>query len=368
MIVSYNDPIMSSAKPRNRVKALRSERGWSQAELAARAGVSRTAVSAIEIGRLVPSVAAALALAKVLSCSVEDLFGAPRPAQQADDWAWPPSQDSSQGSARYWQAEIDGRRLRYPAEPTAAGEAAHDGVHRDGAFHEHPQSAAEQTLVLACCDPAAALLAAEYARASHFRLIVLNRSSGESLRLLAQGLVHAAGIHLSAADEPGGNRSAVRARLRQDFRLLRIAQWQEGLALAPSARVRSVRRALRSKLVWVGREPGSGARQCLDELSGNRLRPRRTARDHRGVAEAVRCGWAEAGVCLQLTSEEAGLDFLPVRQEAYDLCYSAACEADPRIAALVRVVRSATYRRLLGDLPGYDTTHAGELQREAGMS
>jgi molybdate-binding protein len=88
------------------------------------------------------------------------------------------------------------------------------------------------------------------------------------------------------------------------------------------------------------------------------------ARDHRGVAEALRCGWAEAGVCLQLASEEAGLDFLPVRQEAYDLCYPAAWEAEPRIAALVQVVRSATYRRLLGDLPGYDVTRTGDLQRE----
>lgn len=360
MIVSYNDPIMSKPKTPSRVKALRSERGWSQAELAQRAGVSRTAVSAIEIGRLVPSVAAALALARVLGCSVEQLFGAPGPTEHTTHWAWPPREDSS----RYWQAEVGGRLLRYPAEPTAAGEAAHDGVFRDGVFQEHPQSAAEQTLVLTCCDPAAALLATEYARASPFRLIVLNRSSGESLRLLANGLVHAAGIHLSAADEPGGNRSAVRSRLRQRFCLLRVAEWQEGLAIAPSAKVRSVNGALRSKLVWVGRESGSGARQCLDELSGNRLRPRRTARDHRGVAEAVRCGWAEAGVCLQLASEEAGLDFLPVRQEAYDLCYPAASECDPRIAALVRVVRSATYRRLLGDLPGYDASHAGELQRE----
>jgi molybdate-binding protein len=136
------------------------------------------------------------------------------------------------------------------------------------------------------------------------------------------------------------------------------------VTLAPRAKVRSVGRALRSKLVWVGREPGSGARQCLDELAGNRLRPRRTARDHRGVAEAVRCGWAEAGICLQLVSEEAGLDFLPVRQEAYDLCFPAAWEADPRMAGLMRVVRSPSYRQLLGELPGYDVRHTGELQRE----
>ena len=58
----------------NRVKALRLGRGWSQAELAQRAGISRAAVSAIEIERLVPSVAAALALAEAFGCRVDALF------------------------------------------------------------------------------------------------------------------------------------------------------------------------------------------------------------------------------------------------------------------------------------------------------
>ncbi len=59
----------------NRVREQRLARGLSQADLAVQSGLSRPAVSAIEIGRLVPSVAAALALARVFGCSVEELFG-----------------------------------------------------------------------------------------------------------------------------------------------------------------------------------------------------------------------------------------------------------------------------------------------------
>ena len=66
-----NDRILSS----NPVLARRLAREWSQAELAARAGISRAAVSAIEGERLSPSVATALALAAVFECSVEELFG-----------------------------------------------------------------------------------------------------------------------------------------------------------------------------------------------------------------------------------------------------------------------------------------------------
>ena len=41
------------------------------------------------------------------------------------------------------------------------------------------------------------------------------------------------------------------------------------------------------------------------------------------MAEAIRAGWADAGVCLRLVSDQAGLDFLSIREEAYDLCFSA---------------------------------------------
>jgi molybdate-binding protein len=135
------------------------------------------------------------------------------------------------------------------------------------------------------------------------------------------------------------------------------------VALGRGRRVGSVREAARAGLRWVGREEGSGARQCLDELLGGGRPPRRLARDHRGVAEAVRAGWADAGVCLRLAVEEAGLDFLPVRVEAYDLCFPDRWRDDPRAEALLRAVRSASYRRLLGELPGYDSAGAGDLRR-----
>lgn len=68
-------------------------------------------------------------------------------------------------------------------------------------------------------------------------------------------------------------------------------------------------------------------------------------------------------MCLRLAGEEAGLRFLGVRVERYDLCIPHRWESDPRVQALIRVVRSASYRRLLGELPGYDPTGAGEVER-----
>lgn len=349
------------AKPRqlpNRLKSHRLERGWSQAEVAERAGISRAAVSAIEVNRLVPSVAVALSLAAAFGCTVEDLFGTRISATAEPGWAWP----HVQPSCRYWHAQVQGRTIFYPVEATAAGEIAHDGVFKNGAFVPNSETEPATTLVLASCDPAVGLLAAEYARSTGYRLLALARPSRQALSLLAQGLVHVAGIHFATREEPDANIRAVKDILGVDYRLLRVARWEEGLSVGPGTGVSTVGGALRARLRWVGREPGSAARQCLDELLPNRPAPRRFAHDHRGVAEAIRSGWADVGVCHRLVSDEAGLRFFPVREEDFDLCYQAQAEGDPRINALLRIVRSSSYRRLLGELPGYETAEAGQIR------
>ncbi len=59
---------------KNRLKELRSERGWSQGELAARLDVSRQTVNAIENGRYDPSLSLAFAIARTMGLRIEDIF------------------------------------------------------------------------------------------------------------------------------------------------------------------------------------------------------------------------------------------------------------------------------------------------------
>lgn len=58
----------------NRVKDLRLERGWTQEDLAARAGVSRQSINSIERNRYVPSLELALGFARIFACPVEQIF------------------------------------------------------------------------------------------------------------------------------------------------------------------------------------------------------------------------------------------------------------------------------------------------------
>ena len=58
----------------NRLRILRAERGWSQAELGGRLGVSRQAVNAIETGKHDPSLTLAFRLARLFTQPIEDIF------------------------------------------------------------------------------------------------------------------------------------------------------------------------------------------------------------------------------------------------------------------------------------------------------
>ena len=59
---------------KNRLKVLRTERDWSQAELGGRLGVSRQAVNAIETGKYDPSLPLAFKLARLFERPIEAIF------------------------------------------------------------------------------------------------------------------------------------------------------------------------------------------------------------------------------------------------------------------------------------------------------
>ena len=59
---------------RSKLKVLRAERNWSQADLADALDVSRQTINAIETGKYDPSLPLAFKMAKLFNCSIEDIF------------------------------------------------------------------------------------------------------------------------------------------------------------------------------------------------------------------------------------------------------------------------------------------------------
>ncbi|MEM9495283.1 MAG: helix-turn-helix transcriptional regulator [Pseudomonadota bacterium] len=59
---------------KNKIRVLRAERRWTQADLAERLGVSRNSVNAIENGKYDPSLPLAFKIARLFEQTVEDIF------------------------------------------------------------------------------------------------------------------------------------------------------------------------------------------------------------------------------------------------------------------------------------------------------
>lgn len=58
----------------NRVQELRTQRNWSQADLAARLDVSRQTINALERGRYDPSLPLAFKIARLFNLTIEEIF------------------------------------------------------------------------------------------------------------------------------------------------------------------------------------------------------------------------------------------------------------------------------------------------------
>ncbi len=59
---------------KNRLRVLRAEREWSQGDLAARLGVSRQTINAVETGKYDPSLPLAFKIARLFEKSIEEVF------------------------------------------------------------------------------------------------------------------------------------------------------------------------------------------------------------------------------------------------------------------------------------------------------
>lgn len=70
----YNEANLLADGVKNRVKALRTERSWTQEQLAERVGVSRQSINSIERNRYVPSLQLALKFARVFECPTDEIF------------------------------------------------------------------------------------------------------------------------------------------------------------------------------------------------------------------------------------------------------------------------------------------------------
>jgi putative molybdopterin biosynthesis protein len=361
-----------------RLRLARQARGFSQQQLAGMAGVSQQAVSAVESGLSDPSLAVALALARALGITVEEMFGPAVPDLQVV--ARPLAPLGGEG-ARVTLAPMGDGFVALPLSGATAsragflpagGLAAGTGAAKAGpgsGDQVRPVGPPRPTLVVAGCDPALPLLESP--------LVLLDPPvafswwpcpSQEALRLAAEGLVHVAGTHLRGRGSEY-NIGPAADLLPQGGEVIGFCSWREGLVLRPelAGGVGGVGDVARRGLRLVNREPGAEARSVLDreladvgieagQLPGYGTR----AAGHLQVAAAVAAGLADAGIASEPAALAYGLAFVPLAAERFDLVVPAGQAGTRQVQGLLKVLSSPWLLDQVAGLPGYDPARCGE--------
>jgi putative molybdopterin biosynthesis protein len=117
------------------------------------------------------------------------------------------------------------------------------------------------------------------------------------------------------------------------------------------------------RIAW--RAPGTGSRLLLERLmrtAGCAPRPElgEPVESHLAVAAAVATGAADAGLAVRAVAESAGLDWVPVMSEPFELALDPAAKtaAEPLLATLA----ASSVQARLTAMPGYDLSRSGELR------
>ncbi len=382
---------MPETQLHNTLRRYRRDLGLSQEALGDRVGVSRHAIMAIEAGRQVPSTTLALRLANTFDCAVKDLFRLD-PVTELEV-RLPPHRPAATTSppipsSRVAVGRVGGGWTAHPLPAHATGAA--DAIVVDGGAdvsRDAPSARVrpvrdmrqlERNVLVAGCAPLLANLAHRVGEGSvDARATWIPASSHRALDLLAAGMVHIAGLHLSGGASREANADAVRRRFPgKRMVVVNLTRWHQGFVVAARnpLEIRDAADLLRPGVRVVGREPGTGAdelfaRLLADEPGGQPDFSGPVAEGHLDVARRVHCGAADAGVAIESAALAWGLGFVPLVEERFDLVIPASIAEAPPVARFLDTLDDPGFRTEAASLPGYDTSISGHASTlEAGSA
>ena len=388
-MASHDQPQETASAFTNRLKAHRTQQGLSQGELAARAGITRQAVSAIESNLYLPTTVVALRLASVLECCVEDLFSL-APTEDIIEGTLIghlPKAETSTQSIRVKVSTVGKRTIVRPV--TDLGEQLSFAVPADGYVTEtdrtlsgstvhvklsRDRDAIEQEISVAGCDPAI-FLVGEHLRRHKDRTTVVGWTMGSmaALQALQRGEVHVAGMHLFDPVTGESNLPFLRRVLKgSGNEVVTFATWEEGFLVRRGnpLSIRSTADLAEPMVTLVNREEGAGARLLLDQrLRASGVEPAqvrgydRIVASHFEVARAIAGRQAEVGIGIRSAAQQFNLDFVPLQTARYDLVVPKSyLKSHPTLTHLFETLVSLPFRNEVAALGGYDTSETGKVR------
>jgi excisionase family DNA binding protein len=212
-------------------------------------------------------------------------------------------------------------------------------------------------------------------RESGSGLASLAEGTARGVERLQRGEVIAAAVHfhaISEASREDANVAAVRAMPGlHDAVLVGVARREQGLLLAPGnpKNLQTLADVLSAGAKMAVRQPGAGAQMLLEALLTRagaapkdlrRLEPPcLTGPD---LATAVRAGNADCGIATRAAAASAGLDFVALLWENFDLLTRQRSYFRPSMQALIGFLREKRLQQRAAELGGYDPAPAGQIR------
>lgn len=210
-------------------------------------------------------------------------------------------------------------------------------------------------------------------RESGSALASLTEGTLRGVERLQRGEVIATALHFhGSGPDNDANVAAVRAMPGlYDAVLVGIVRREQGLLvpLGNPRQLSSLADLLASSAVIAVRQPGAGAQLLLESLlarAGASLKDLRrreppclTGPD---LAAAIRNGSADCGIATRAAAKAAGLDFVPLTWENFDLLTRQRSYFRPAMQALIRFLADKRTLQRAGELTGYDTGPAGQIR------
>ncbi len=324
--------------------------GLTQAELAERAGVSRQLVGGVEAGRHVPSVDAAIRLARALDVAVEDLFGPPDAPAVSVLGA-----ELDEG-APVLAGRVGDRLVAAPLGTLAMGDAAWatpDGV-VEGGVVRLLAGAQPAGLVVVGCDPVLGVCDSLLNRGGARRMVAVPGSTGSGIAALAAGRAHAAVVH-----GPEGRLPAPPVPVRR----IHLARWRVGIGVGGGGTA-SLEGVLAGAVPLVQREESAASQQALvRSASAAGVAPPPAAATAAGHIDAARRAAlaACAGVTFEPAAHRHGLAFLSLETHVVEIWVDERWRDHPGARALGDLLTSAEFTQRVGLVGGYDLRDCGAV-------
>ena len=192
----------------------------------------------------------------------------------------------------------------------------------------------------------------------------------EGLVALRQGIAHFSGAHLWDAERNEFNLSYVHYFFPdQAMVLITLAHREQGLMVQPGnpLHIHDLVDLARPDITLINRNRGSGTRLWLEYQFHQLGFPpeqlhtlQSDARTHTASAEAVQSGLADVCLGVHAAAQKAGLDFIPLFQERYDLVMPASLLESPGMQPVLDSLQSAEIRKIIQNLEGYDSSETGK--------